>query len=95
VFWVSELYQGDKHVGSSPHGCTADGAGYLGCQASALLPDGEIVFQTALDLESTTFAPVPVVGGSGCYRNASGQLKVTFNDDGTSRWVLTLSGACR
>ena len=32
--------------------------------ASALLPDGEVVFQTAVDLESTTSAPVPVVGGS-------------------------------
>ena len=94
LFWVSELYQGGKHVGSAPHHCTADGAGFLLCEASALLPGGEVTFQTALDIDSATAAPVPVTGGSRCYRHASGQLEVEFNEDGSSRWQLSLRGAC-
>ena len=94
LFWVAELYRGAKHVGSAPHQCTADGAGFLLCQASALLPGGEVTFQTALDLESAAAVPVPVTGGSGCYRHASGQLEIDFNDDGSSRWVLSLRGVC-
>ncbi|WP_425464389.1 hypothetical protein [Nocardioides guangzhouensis] len=94
LFWVAELYQGAKHVGSAPHQCTADGAGFLLCQASAVLPGGEVTFQTALDLDSAAAVPVPVTGGSGCYRHASGQLEIDFNDDGSSRWALSLRGVC-
>jgi hypothetical protein len=65
LFWVAELYIGADHVGSAPHACTAVNGNYLTCQASALLPKGEVEFQVSLDINSSVAAPIPVIGAQG------------------------------
>jgi hypothetical protein len=95
LFWVVELYVGADHVGSAPHACTAVNGNFLTCQASALLPKGEVEFQVSLDINSSVAAPIPVTGGSGCYRDARGQLLISFNADGSADWTLQLDDACR
>jgi hypothetical protein len=95
LFWVAELYVAADHVGSAPHACTAVNGNYLTCQASALLPKGEVEFQVSLDINSSVAGPIPVIGGSGCYRDARGQLLISFNADGSADWTLQLDDACR
>ncbi|MDQ1751559.1 MAG: hypothetical protein QOE71_2615 [Pseudonocardiales bacterium] len=89
LFYVAQLTQDGKHIGASPHHCTAITAQYSLCEAVAVLPNGLITFQTALG--GTNLPPivkVAITGGTGEYRAVHGQLRITANSDGTQNWRL-------
>lgn len=91
LFYVAQLTQHGKHIGASPHHCTAITAQYSLCEAVAVLPNGLITFQTALG--GTNLPPivkVAITGGTGDYRAAHGELRITANSDGTQTWRLDL-----
>jgi hypothetical protein len=92
LFYVAQLTQDGKHIGASPHHCTAITAQYSLCEAVAVLPNGLITFQTALG--GTNLPPivkVAITGGTGDYRAVHGQLRITANSDGTQNWRLDLA----
>lgn len=94
LLWVTELSQGTAHVGSASHVCTAADQRWLDCVATIALPRGQVQLQTALDITSSDLPPIAVTGGSGCYRQARGQLVIAPNDDGSAEWTLQLAGSC-
>jgi hypothetical protein len=91
VVWVADLHRKGSLVGQAPHHCTSVTAQLLTCESVAVLPHGEVTFQTVLDTSSTaTRLVIPVTGGSGRYRHASGQLVVTTTGATTQVWALQL-----
>ena len=87
--FMAQLSSGGKVVGHAPHRCTAITADYSLCEAVALLPGGQVSFQTTIGGQNTgSTVNVPITGGTGNYRDAHGVLTILTDANGNQTWVL-------
>lgn len=79
--FTHELYLNDEHVGFDGGSTTVvridDGVPHILCTVSMQLPNGTLAFQTFMEEH---FPPPPfwtaVVGGTGAYRDATGEMHI-------------------
>jgi hypothetical protein len=87
--FVAQLSSGGKVVGSAPHHCTAITVDYSLCEAVAILPDGQVSFQTAIGGQNAgSIVNVAISGGTGKYRDAHGVLTIRTDANGNQTWVV-------
>ena len=80
-------------VGTTEGHCTVISESLSDCDASGILAGGQIrVEGAATDAKVTVLA---VTGGTGIYRNVSGQITIETIDDSTSKDTLELTGVRR
>ena len=86
-----KLVADGKQVGTDQAVFTfTDGEGHAQGSATLILPEGHIVSLDAVDFNEnpSTFA---IVGGTGAYRKARGEIVVTQVNDTTSSFVIHLT----
>lgn len=85
---AGDLFQGGQKVGEAALDCVvirADGPRLQNqCVSSMTLPDGELAFEglVAVDISAATSGTVAVVGGTGRYRRAQGEVTMTVSANG-------------
>ena len=87
--FMAQLSSGGKLVGFAPHRCTAVTADYSLCEAVAILPGGQVSFQTTIGGQNSgSIVTVPITGGTGIYRDAHGVLTIRTDANGNQTWIL-------
>jgi hypothetical protein len=96
IVFEDTLLRGGTQVGAGGGTCTvttvvpSDPPILLSCQVTYQLPDGQVAAQgRASNAPVKTLA---IVGGTGRYVGAAGELTLTENGDGTGSLVLDLDG---
>jgi hypothetical protein len=102
IIFSDALYKGDTKVGEDGAECVITrlldekaSTAMVQCTATAMLPDGQITVQV-LDSESLTSSsnkPITaaITGGTGRYRNASGELTIQPIDDETDFYTFRIN----
>ena len=86
---MAQLSSGGKLVGSAPHRCTAVTSDYSLCEAVAILPGGQVSFQTTIGGQNSgSTVTVPITGGTGIYRDAHGVLTIRTDANRNQTWIL-------
>ena len=88
------LTVGGKPVGSSAGTCQVvlvDGAKFtVHCVTTLALPEGQITLQGLLAVGAADSFVAAVTGGTGAYRSAHGEARITPVDDDTERYRLLI-----
>ena len=91
---AGDLFQGGQKVGEAALDCVAiraDGTRLQNqCVGSMTLPGGELAFEglVAVDISAANSGTAAVVGGTGRYRRAHGEVTMTVTADGLTGDVV-------
>ena len=87
-----DLYQGGKKAGHVSLTCIADSRHQFLCSGVNTLPGGQIATSEVVPANDPFNAPGAITGGTGKYRDASGQLRTTpinGKDSNLARHAMT------
>jgi len=95
VLFVSDLVSGGRKVGTKRGSCTVVDAPLAECMATLTFSGGHVTVVDTFNL-APEFGPrgvqrIAFSGGTGAYRGAYGDGRVTQINDARSRWVVALT----